>query len=223
MEGDPTKLQDPNKAINDPKYSFLQLANSGRYNYNQLGDMLKELQGGAAGSLWQGWTANGDKLSYTGDPSKLADVWGGVDSVDAIGGFGNFGKGEVGGWRWGADSPASRAADPAGLDALLASLGTQQPSTLDLSGLLASLMQSWKTPTAPVAAPPSYAPAPNEPEDPQGFFQSADPAEMPLFDGQNESVNQALQMMAMGLPMAANQPAGMTLDDQIRRLLMGAN
>lgn len=123
MEGNAEKLNDPSHALKSPKYAFLQLANSGKYGYDQLGDMLKELQGGASGRFFQGWTADGDKLRYAGDKSQLAPEWNGVDIVDAIGGFKS---GNPQGWRWGADEAEQlmRAQSPGGSANLQGSLNS---------------------------------------------------------------------------------------------------
>lgn len=107
MEGDTGKLADVGHAAKSPKYDFLQLAQQNKYNYDQLPDMLKELQGGPNAQHWQGWTADKDKLKFTGDPSQLGDEWKGVTSVDAIGGFNS---GDPSGWRWGADDGGAQAA-----------------------------------------------------------------------------------------------------------------
>lgn len=100
MEGDQKKLANLDHAKKSPKYDFLQLAQQNKYGYDQLGEMLKELQGGPNASHWQGWTADRDKLKYTGDPSQLGSQWGGVTTVDTIGGFNS---GNPQGFRWGAD------------------------------------------------------------------------------------------------------------------------
>lgn len=113
MEGDPNKL-DPSKGhqSKSPKYSFLQLANTGRYGYDQLGDMLKELQQ-THPDFWGGWTVENDKFRYGGDPAKLHANWNGVREVDAVGGFRS---GNPQGFRWGVDAPGAAAA-PAALPA----------------------------------------------------------------------------------------------------------
>lgn len=103
MEGDAGKLADVSHAAKSPKYDFLQLAQKGTHDYNDLGGMLSELQGGANSRLWQGWTANGDKLKFTGDPSQLAGEWNGVREVDAIGGLHD--PNGPAGFRWGAEDP----------------------------------------------------------------------------------------------------------------------
>lgn len=106
MEGDPGKLQDPAHAAESPKYDFLQLAQQNKFNYDQLPQMLQTLQSGPNGRLWQGWTANRDKLTFTGDPSQLAPEWKGATSVDAIGAFGDMANGkDPQGWRWGVGGP----------------------------------------------------------------------------------------------------------------------
>jgi hypothetical protein len=94
MEGDPNKLADKAHAAESPKYDFLQLANQNKYNYDQMPDMLKELQGGPNGRLWQGWGADGKgNFVFQGDPSQLAPEWKGVKRVDAVGAFGDFANG----------------------------------------------------------------------------------------------------------------------------------
>lgn len=108
MEGDAGKLADPSHAAKSPKYDFLQLAQQGTHDYNDLGGMLKELQGGANGGLWQGWTANGDKLKFGGDASQLDPSWNGVREVDAIGGLHNPNGPQ--GFRWGAEEPGAQGA-----------------------------------------------------------------------------------------------------------------
>lgn len=130
MEGDPTKLADPSHAANSPKYDFLQLANQNKYGYNQMGDMVKELQSGANGRLWQGWAADGKgNLQFTGDPSQLAPEWKGVKSVDAVGAYGNMAQGkDAAGWRWGVDDPG---AQPAAAGAGAPSGGIAAPYTPD--------------------------------------------------------------------------------------------
>jgi hypothetical protein len=109
MEGDSAKL-DPanNHQDKSPKYSFLQLANQNKYNYDQMPNMLKELQSGPQARFWQGWSADGKgNFVYQGDPSQLAPEWNGVKRVDAVGAFGDFKNGgQAGGWRWGADDGA---------------------------------------------------------------------------------------------------------------------
>ncbi len=102
MEGDAGKLADVGHAAKSPKYDFLQLANQGKYGYDQLGDMLGELQKGPNAQHWQGWTADKDKLRFGGDPSQLGAQWNGVTEVDAIGGFNS---GNPQGFRWGAEDP----------------------------------------------------------------------------------------------------------------------
>jgi hypothetical protein len=108
MEGDAGKLADVGHAAKSPKYDFLQLANQGKYGYDQLGDMLAELQQGPNAKHWQGWTAEKDKLHYTGDPNALGSEWGGVKTVDTIGGFGADGS-NASGFRWGVDDPSAQA------------------------------------------------------------------------------------------------------------------
>lgn len=98
MEGDTRKLADPGHAAKSPKYDFLQLAQQNKYGYGDLDKMLAELQGGPNKQHWEGWTADKDKLRYTGDPSKLGAQWDGVTEVDAIGGFNS---GNPQGFRWG--------------------------------------------------------------------------------------------------------------------------
>jgi hypothetical protein len=100
MEGTTEKLADLGHAVKSPKYDFLQLAQQNKYGYNQLPEMLKELQGGANAKHWQGWTADKDKLRYSGDPNALGSEWGGVNTVDTVGGFGADGS-NASGWRWG--------------------------------------------------------------------------------------------------------------------------
>jgi hypothetical protein len=107
MEGDPAKLADPAHAAKSPKYDFLQLAQSGKYNYDQMGDMVGALKSGANGRLWQGWNADGKgNLVFQGDPGQLAPEWNGVTRVDAVGSYGNMAQGkDPQGWRWGVDDP----------------------------------------------------------------------------------------------------------------------
>jgi hypothetical protein len=102
MEGDQGKLADKSHAAKSPKYDFLQLAQQGKYNYDNLGGILAELQGGPNARLWQGWTADKDKLRFSGDPSQLAGEWNGVREVDAIGAYNS---GNPTGFRWGAVDP----------------------------------------------------------------------------------------------------------------------
>jgi hypothetical protein len=110
MEGDAGKLADVGHAAKSPKYDFLQLANQGKYGYDQLGDMLKELQGGPNAAHWQGWTADKDKLRFAGDKSQLGQAWDGVTEVDAVGGYNS---GNPQGFRWGAGSDGSGPGQPA--------------------------------------------------------------------------------------------------------------
>jgi len=110
MEGDAGKLANTAHAAKSPKYDFLQLANQGKYGYDQLGDMLGELQKGPNAAHWQGWSADKDKLRFGGDPSQLGDAWQGVTEVDAIGGFNS---GNPQGFRWGAGSDGSGPGEPA--------------------------------------------------------------------------------------------------------------
>lgn len=123
MEGDPTKLNDLNHAAKSPKYDFLQAVKDGKYNYDQLGNVLADLQKGPNARLWQGWTANGkDKLMFNGDPSQLAPEWNGARSVDAIGAFGDFANGgQAAGWRWGVGDDAPGPGGPGGMHPALAS------------------------------------------------------------------------------------------------------
>jgi hypothetical protein len=109
MEGDAGKLANVDHAKKSPKYDFLQLANQGKYGYDQLGDLLKELQGGPNASHWQGWSADKDKLRFGGDKAQLGDAWQGVTEVDAIGGFNS---GNPQGFRWGAGSDGSGPGEP---------------------------------------------------------------------------------------------------------------
>lgn len=111
MEGDAGKLGDVGHAAKSPKYDFLQLANQGKYGYDQLGGMLGELQQGPNAKHWQGWTADKDKLRFKGDKSQLGDAWKGVTEVDAIGGFNS---GNPQGFRWGAEDPNAQAAPQGG-------------------------------------------------------------------------------------------------------------
>jgi len=109
LEGDPAKLADAAHAAKSPKYDFLQMAQSGKYNYDQMGDMVNALKAGPNGRLWQGWEADGKgNLKFTGDPSQLASEWNGVKSVDAVGSYGSgrdTGDWSQSGWRWGVDEP----------------------------------------------------------------------------------------------------------------------
>jgi hypothetical protein len=108
LEGDTGKLADLEHAKKSPKYDFLQLAQQNKYGYNQLPEMLKELQSGPNAKHWQGWTANKGDLEYKGDPSQLGQEWGGKTSVDAVGGFGQDGS-TASGWRWGIDDAGTGA------------------------------------------------------------------------------------------------------------------
>jgi hypothetical protein len=112
MEGDPAKLGNAEHMAKSPKYDFLTLANSGKYNYDQMGDMLKELQGGPNARLWQGWAADAKgNMHFQGDPSQLAPEWKGVTHVDAVGAMGDFlNGGQAKGWRWGVDEPGGAPA-----------------------------------------------------------------------------------------------------------------
>jgi hypothetical protein len=117
MEGDAGKLADAGHALESPKYAFLQAANTGKYNYSDLGKLLSDLQGDSrpeVASAFKGWSANGDKLTYGGGMSTLDPRWNGVTSVDTIGGF-NDPNGPQG-FRWGAEDPNqnARADLPAG-------------------------------------------------------------------------------------------------------------
>ena len=114
MEGDAGKLANPNHAQKSPKYDFLQLAQQGKYGYNQIPEMLKELQGGPNAKHWQGWENEKGDLVYKGDPSQLGKEWGGVTNVDVVGGFGADGS-NAQGWRWGAgDEQGGAPAGPGG-------------------------------------------------------------------------------------------------------------
>lgn len=127
MEGDTAKLGNTEHMAKSPKYDFLTLAQSNKYNYTQMPEMLKELQGGPNGRLWQGWTADGKgNFVFQGDPSQLAPEWGGVKRVDAVGSFGNLANGgQAAGWRWGADDPNAALG---GAQLGPAILGTVQPT-----------------------------------------------------------------------------------------------
>lgn len=109
LEGAPEKLGNAQHMAESPKYDFLTLANSGKYNYDQMPDMLKDLQSGPNAKQWQGWTADGKgNLVFAGDPNQLDPSWKGVKRVDAVGAFGDFKDGKGGnatGWRWGVDDP----------------------------------------------------------------------------------------------------------------------
>ena len=107
MEGDAGKLANVNHAKKSPKYDFLQLAQQNKFNYDQLPQMLAELQKGPNAHHWQGWTADRDKFKFTGDPGQLGEAWKGVTVVDAVGGFNS---GNPQGWRWGADDGGQMAA-----------------------------------------------------------------------------------------------------------------
>jgi hypothetical protein len=106
MEGESGKLGNAEHAAKSPKYDFLNLAQSGEFNYDQLPQMLQKLQSGPNAALWNGWSANGDKFTFNGDPSQLHPTWNGVTSVDAIGGFKS---GNPEGFRWGAEGPGGPA------------------------------------------------------------------------------------------------------------------
>lgn len=120
MEGNTDKLADPNHALKSPKYAFLQAMQGGKYNYDQLGNAVTDLQNdprAEVASQWQGWTADGKgNLVYGGDPAKLDSRWNGVKRVDAVGGYGDFANGkEAGGFRWGVEDPnAPQGGGPAG-------------------------------------------------------------------------------------------------------------
>lgn len=152
MEGDPTKLASAEHALKSPKYSFLQLAQQGKYGYDQLPQMLAELQG-THGDFWNGWTADKDKFRFTGDPSTLHDAWEGVTEVDAIGGFNS---GNPQGFRWGVDAPGgpgdiptfpSNGNRPPGTDGLMG--GGSMPSIDQLLAMFGGLGST----TAPPAGP----------------------------------------------------------------------
>jgi len=150
MEGDEGKLADIGHAAKSPKYDFLQLANQGKYGYDQLGDMLGELQKGPNAQHWQGWTADKDKLRFTGDPSQLGSAWNGVTEVDAIGGFNS---GNPQGFRWGANDPGG-GGEPA--PSAGGSRGVRAPSNLNpmlqgnpmasIQDAIAQLMQGGNAP-----------------------------------------------------------------------------
>lgn len=113
MEGDAAKLADPNHALKSPKYSFLQLVNSGKYGYNQMPEILAELQR-THPEFWKGWTAKNDVFQYTGDPSQLHAAWNGATEVDAIGNFTSTDGSAPTGWRWGHNAPNPAGALQAG-------------------------------------------------------------------------------------------------------------
>lgn len=132
MEGDPFKLDPKNGHQQEsPKYSFLQLANQNKYNYDQMPDMLKELQGGPEGKFWQGWQADGKgNFVFGGDPSQLDPAWKGVKRVDAVGAYGDFANGgQAKGWRWGVDDPNAPAMNPALMQNAIMGNQQQQPTT----------------------------------------------------------------------------------------------
>ncbi len=139
MEGDQWKL-DPanNHQAKSPKYDFLQLANTNKYDYTQMGDMVKELQAGPNARFWQGWDADGKgNLLFKGDPSQLAPEWNGVRSVDAVGAYGNLSQGkDASGWRWGADEKTpgmggGGQGSPADLQSAIMGLGGGLGQTVD--------------------------------------------------------------------------------------------
>lgn len=109
MEGDPDKLKSAAHALKSPKYQFLQLAQTGRFNYDNLAGMLAELQQ-TNPDFWKGWVADGDKFRYTGDPNKLHGAWEGVTEVDAIGNFTSTDGSSPTGFRWGARNIAAEQA-----------------------------------------------------------------------------------------------------------------
>lgn len=111
LEGDPSKFNDAHYATS-PKYEFLNAGRSGKYNYDQMDQMIKDLQGGPNGSHWAGWQTDGHgNLDYKGDPSKLDPTWGGVKHVDAVGAYGSFNSGDDShtGFRWGVEDPNAPA------------------------------------------------------------------------------------------------------------------
>lgn len=147
MEGDPSKFT-PEHEAGSPKYDFLNLARSNKYDYTQMPEMLKELQGGPNGRLWQGWTADGKgNFVFTGDPKQLAPEWNGVTHVDAVGAFGNLSQGkEAGGWRWGVDE-GGQGSTPGQSGGPIPQNGMIPGSAGDMSGddLLTSLNQGVPT------------------------------------------------------------------------------
>lgn len=109
MEGDPEKLASQAHALKSPKYQFLQLAQSGQFNYDQLPQMLAQLQQ-TNPDFWKDWVADGDKFRYTGDPNKLHGAWEGVTEVDAVGNFTSTDGSAPTGFRWGARNIAAEQA-----------------------------------------------------------------------------------------------------------------
>ena len=81
---DQGKLNDPNHALKSPKYQLLQTANQGKYGYDQIGDLLKDLQGQNP-DRWGGWSAQGDKLRFGG--GQLDGAFNGATELDIIHGF----------------------------------------------------------------------------------------------------------------------------------------
>lgn len=128
MEGDAGKLADPNHALKSPKYSFLQLVNSGRYGYNDGANILAELQR-THPQFWNGWTVKGDKFLYTGDPSQQHEAWKGATEVDFVGNYSSEDGSTPTGFRWG-----HNVVDPAtqGVGQLpqMASIAAYQPGQL---------------------------------------------------------------------------------------------
>lgn len=160
MEGDPAKLADPAHAATSPKYDFLQLAQQNKYDYTQMPEMLKELQSGPNGRLWQGWTADGNgNFVFAGNPQQLAPEWDGVTRVDAVGAFGNIASGgQAAGWRWGVNDGGPAAAG--GADADLQSLydqimtpGAAGAAGVQTGGVPAPSAPGGFQPTAPTYTP----------------------------------------------------------------------
>lgn len=145
MEGDPNKLGNAEHMAKSPKYDFLTLANSGKYNYDQMGDMLKELQGGPNARLWQGWATDGKgNMTFQGDPSQLAPEWNGKKRVDAVGAYGDFANGgQAQGWRWGIDddAPAGPGVNPSIMQNAILGQGGAAPTTESSSDYTAKLRQ----------------------------------------------------------------------------------
>jgi hypothetical protein len=104
------KLADPTHWAKSPKYDMMALLKGGQFNYNMGGDILKALQSGANGRLWQGWNWNGkDRFELT-DPSKAAPEWNGSKWVDFVTDFGGPNQS----FWWGVDEGPSAPAGPTG-------------------------------------------------------------------------------------------------------------
>lgn len=225
------RLANPNTA--SPKDLFLSKAQN--YQYNQLGDLLKDLQSDPTTSRYfQGWSAaSPDVMRYTGDPSKMASEWGGVDSFDVIAGYDKTNN-TAQGWRWGVGEGGGMwglmnnvgapsggglsGISGSGLEALLAMLGPNQRGYQ--APAININMPALTQPTTVV--PPTYQPQASVPT--QYPVESSNPAEMPLMDGQTEPITQALSTLAMQMPQLFNRGAQPAVDPLAQAVaqLMGA-